>query len=196
MSIIKSIKLVLGLSVTPSENFHWDGSVANKLSLKRGVPGAEGITIFEADGGKIKTTQELVYIYASSTPSSIPTGLATSTFGSGWVASQASGMSVNSSGQVTIPVSGLYFLNTIAKYTSAGVQASVVTAQVFINNQVTLQGSDASNNATGYPSPTVSACMYLNAGDVVRAATIHNASGTANNVAMGLNVALMVRGAI
>lgn len=54
MSIIKSIKQVLGLSVTPSENYHWDGSVANKLSLKRGVPGAEGVTVLEADAAIAK----------------------------------------------------------------------------------------------------------------------------------------------
>lgn len=54
MSLIKSIKQVLGLSVTPSENYHWDGSVANKLVLKRGVPGAEGVTVLEADAAIAK----------------------------------------------------------------------------------------------------------------------------------------------
>jgi len=51
MSIIKSIKQVLGLSGTSSENHFWDGSVANQLSLKRGVPDAPGDEIIKVLNG-------------------------------------------------------------------------------------------------------------------------------------------------
>ena len=52
MSIIKSIKQVLGLSGTASENHFWDGSVANKLSLKRGTPDVPGATVMQVVDGK------------------------------------------------------------------------------------------------------------------------------------------------
>ena len=50
MSIIKSIKQVLGLGPA-AENHFWDGSVANQLSLKRGTPDAPGSTVFSASAG-------------------------------------------------------------------------------------------------------------------------------------------------
>lgn len=53
MSIIKSIKQVLGLSATPAENHFWDGSVPNQLSLKRGTPEAPGATVLEVINGQI-----------------------------------------------------------------------------------------------------------------------------------------------
>lgn len=51
MSIIKSIKQVLGLSGTASENHFWDGSVPNQLSLKRGTPDAPGAELIKALNG-------------------------------------------------------------------------------------------------------------------------------------------------
>ena len=51
MSIIQSIKQVLGLSGTASENHFWDGSVPNQLSLKRGTPDAPGATVFAIVSG-------------------------------------------------------------------------------------------------------------------------------------------------
>lgn len=51
MSIIKSIKQVLGLSGTASQNHFWDGSVPNQLSLKRGTPEAPGVTVFASVSG-------------------------------------------------------------------------------------------------------------------------------------------------
>lgn len=53
MSIIKSIKQVLGLSSTASENHFWDGSVPNQLSLKRGTPEAPGADVFAVVNGKV-----------------------------------------------------------------------------------------------------------------------------------------------
>lgn len=52
MSIIKSIKQVLGLSGTASENHFWDGSVANQLSLKRGTPEAPGAVVLSVNAGE------------------------------------------------------------------------------------------------------------------------------------------------
>lgn len=51
MSIIKSIKQVLGISGTASENHFWDGSVPNQLSLKRGTPEASGAELIKALNG-------------------------------------------------------------------------------------------------------------------------------------------------
>jgi hypothetical protein len=53
MSIIKSIKQVLGLSGTASENHFWDGSVPNQLSLKRGTPDAPGAELIKALNGAL-----------------------------------------------------------------------------------------------------------------------------------------------
>lgn len=50
MSIIKSIKQVLGLGPA-AENHFWDGSVANQLSLKRGTPDAPGAELIKALNG-------------------------------------------------------------------------------------------------------------------------------------------------
>lgn len=52
MSIIKSIKQVLGLSGTASENHFWDGSVPNQLTLRKGTPDAPGVIVMVvgADG--------------------------------------------------------------------------------------------------------------------------------------------------
>ena len=50
MSIIKSIKQVLGLGPA-AENHFWDGSVANQLSLKRGTPDAPGSTVMQVVDG-------------------------------------------------------------------------------------------------------------------------------------------------
>lgn len=51
MSIIKSIKQVLGLSGTASQNHFWDGSVPNQLSLKRGTPDAPGADVMSVVNG-------------------------------------------------------------------------------------------------------------------------------------------------
>lgn len=51
MSIIKSIKQVLGLQATAAENHFWDGSVANQLTLKRGTPDAPGTELIKALNG-------------------------------------------------------------------------------------------------------------------------------------------------
>ncbi len=51
MSLITSIKQILGLSVTASENHFWDGSVANKLTLRRGTPDSPGAKVLEVDAG-------------------------------------------------------------------------------------------------------------------------------------------------
>lgn len=53
MSIIQSIKQVLGLSGTASENHFWDGSVPNQLSLKRGTPDAPGAELIKALNGAL-----------------------------------------------------------------------------------------------------------------------------------------------
>lgn len=53
MSVIKSIKQVLGLSGTASENHFWDGSVPNQLSLKRGTPDAPGVELIKALNGAL-----------------------------------------------------------------------------------------------------------------------------------------------
>lgn len=53
MSIIKSIKQVLGLSGTASQNHFWDGSVPNQLSLKRGTPATPGATVLEVINGVV-----------------------------------------------------------------------------------------------------------------------------------------------
>lgn len=53
MSIIQSIKQVLGLSGTASENHFWDGSVPNQLSLKRGTPAAPGAELIKALNGAL-----------------------------------------------------------------------------------------------------------------------------------------------
>jgi hypothetical protein len=50
MSIIKSIKQVLGLGPA-AENHFWDGSVANQLILKRGTPDAPGVELIKASNG-------------------------------------------------------------------------------------------------------------------------------------------------
>ena len=50
MSIIKSIKQVLGLGPA-AENHFWDGSVANQLTLKRGTPDAPGAELIKALNG-------------------------------------------------------------------------------------------------------------------------------------------------
>ena len=44
MSLLRSIKAQLGLMSggNESQNHFWDGSVANQLTLKRGVPDAPG----------------------------------------------------------------------------------------------------------------------------------------------------------
>jgi hypothetical protein len=52
MSIIKSIKQVLGLGPA-AENHFWDGSVPNQLSLKRGTPDAPGSTVMQVVDGKV-----------------------------------------------------------------------------------------------------------------------------------------------
>ena len=57
MSIIKSIKQVLGLSGTAGENHFWDGSVPNQLSLKRGTPEAPGPTVLGISNGKVSALQ-------------------------------------------------------------------------------------------------------------------------------------------
>lgn len=53
MSVIQSIKQVLGLSGTASENHFWDGSVPNQLSLKRGTPAAPGAELIKALNGAL-----------------------------------------------------------------------------------------------------------------------------------------------
>lgn len=50
MSIIKSIKQVLGLGPA-AENHFWDGSVPNQLSLKRGTPDAPGAELLNVKSG-------------------------------------------------------------------------------------------------------------------------------------------------
>lgn len=50
MSIIKSIKHVLGLGPV-AENHFWDGSVPNQLTLKRGTPDAPGATVMQVNEG-------------------------------------------------------------------------------------------------------------------------------------------------
>lgn len=50
MSIIKTIKQVLGLGPN-AENHFWDGSVPNQLSLKRGTPDAPGAELIKALNG-------------------------------------------------------------------------------------------------------------------------------------------------
>jgi hypothetical protein len=52
MSIIKSIKQVLGLGPA-AENHFWDGSVANQLSLKRGTPDAPGTELMKFLAGVV-----------------------------------------------------------------------------------------------------------------------------------------------
>lgn len=53
MSLLTVIRQVLGIHSTPGENHFWDGSVANKLSLKRGVPGTPGTEIITVDAGLV-----------------------------------------------------------------------------------------------------------------------------------------------
>lgn len=50
MSIIKSIKQVLGLGPA-AENHFWDGSVPNQLILKRGTPDAPGAELIKVLNG-------------------------------------------------------------------------------------------------------------------------------------------------
>lgn len=50
MSIIKSIKHVLGLGPA-AENHFWDGSVPNQLTLMRGTPEAPGTAVFTVKSG-------------------------------------------------------------------------------------------------------------------------------------------------
>ena len=53
MSIIKSIKQVLGLHPA-AENHFWDGSVANQLTLKKGTPDVPGAEVLAVDStGKV-----------------------------------------------------------------------------------------------------------------------------------------------
>ncbi len=50
MSMIKSIFQQLGLGPA-AEDHHWDGSVPNQLTLKRGTKDAPGATVFSAQSG-------------------------------------------------------------------------------------------------------------------------------------------------
>lgn len=59
MSVIKSIKQVLGLSGTSSENHFWDGSVPNQLSLKRGTPEAPGTTVMQVVAGVVTSVNQV-----------------------------------------------------------------------------------------------------------------------------------------
>jgi hypothetical protein len=52
MSIIKSVKQILGLHPA-AENHFWDGSVANQLSLKRGTPDAPGADVISVVDGRV-----------------------------------------------------------------------------------------------------------------------------------------------
>jgi len=52
VSIIKSIKQVLGLGPA-AENHFWDGSVANQLTLKRGTPDAPGTELMKFLAGVV-----------------------------------------------------------------------------------------------------------------------------------------------
>lgn len=56
MSLLKSIKQQLGLGPA-AENHFWDGSVANKLSLKRGTPDTPGAELIKADGNVLSFPQ-------------------------------------------------------------------------------------------------------------------------------------------
>lgn len=54
MSTLNLIKQVLGLFSTASQNHHWDGSVANQLSLKRGTPASPGAKVIDIVDGKVE----------------------------------------------------------------------------------------------------------------------------------------------
>lgn len=57
MSIIKSIKQVLGLGPA-AENHFWDGSVPNQLTLRKGTPEAPGIIVMQiGSDGKVTFPQ-------------------------------------------------------------------------------------------------------------------------------------------
>jgi hypothetical protein len=56
MSLIKSIKQQLGLSGTPLENYFWDASVPNNLSLKRGTPDAPGADVMQVVDGVLQNS--------------------------------------------------------------------------------------------------------------------------------------------
>ena len=57
MSIIKTIKQVLGLGPA-AENHFWDGSVPNVLTLRKGTPEAPGIVVMQIEAnGKVTFPQ-------------------------------------------------------------------------------------------------------------------------------------------
>lgn len=122
---------------------------------------------------------------------SIPTGLV----GPTWFTSfsetfDTAGAFNTSTGRFQPTVAGYYQINARASYSSNGITATYVGVSIGKNGTSVAYGAVGSNGE--YPQVTVSDIVYLNGStDYVQVGTLHNASGTVNDVSGSISGALI-----
>lgn len=195
MSIIKSIKQVLGLSGTASENHFWDGSVPNQLSLKRGTPDAPGVDVLSIVSGVVSGIfkSPLVFIRASSTQDAVGNGSVFTPL-TGWaVTDGAANGTLTSAGVWTPNIAGVYQINFSSNFATAGVSATLIQSIMRKNgagNSYASQGS----NALIFPVVTGSAVVYLNGTtDSIQVGAAQNGAGVVSSVSNEFSAALLQR---
>lgn len=140
MSIIKSIKQVLGLSGTASENHFWDGSVANQLSLKRGTPEAPGATVMQVVDGIVKAPTSFPVFIGNNTGSGSITNNVPSKLGI--IPIVDTGSYWNAANSRYIPqIAGFYRVTVKCIGVSSTSQVQLAAASVYKNGAFYSEGS-------------------------------------------------------
>jgi len=197
MSLIKSIKQVLGLSGTAAENHFWDGSVANQLTLKRGTPDAPGATVLQAVNGVVKEPNNALIFDAFATSQLMGWGVDSSF--SGWIVNTNTGgkFSINTvSGLVTPQVPGIYLVTFGVSFINSGItnNDASVSAQLLnqLSQRIAITGTAVDVSAgTQYPSLLGSAIVNMTGSNGVYVIGRKTAAPNALDVAATLSMTLI-----
>lgn len=150
-------KTQMGVSATASENHFWDGSVANKLTLKRGTPDAPGAIVFEADAGQVLLPNQKIPAYSAMWTGSVGTS-------NGSVLLQTTEEldtdNAYSGGRFTPQVAGWYQVNASMQFLAA--TTMTYAALLIKKNATTVATSTNGPFATYYAAPSVGRLVYLN----------------------------------
>lgn len=195
MSLIKSIKQVLGLSGTASENHFWDGSVPNQLSLKRGTPDAPGVDVLSIVSGVVSGIfkSPLVYIKADSIQDAVGNGSVFTPL-TGWAVTEGAVNGVLTSAGVWTPnIAGVYQINFSSNFATAGVNATLIQSIMRKNGAANSYAAQGSGTLV-FPVVVGSAIVYLNGTtDNIQVGAAQNGAGIASSVINTFSAALLQR---
>lgn len=158
MSIIQSIKQVLGLSGTASENHFWDGSIPNILSLKRGIPSAPGAEVININAGQVSAPNQVTPTFIAEVTSS---GTATGPVNIGGIVSVTTNIAGTWATNKYTPQKAGYYL--VAFDLGAQMGTSLFYNALSIRkNGVSLLTNVGTPYATMYSRTLISGLVYMN----------------------------------